>query len=72
MGWTQALQPDKMPWKDPDFNWDYLTNPEQDLESPGLAPGKRPKYDDQVEHWQQPDPGLDPDVDWGLWSNLDD
>ena len=72
MGWAQALQPDKRPWKDPDFNWDYLTNPEQHPESPGLAPAKWPKYDDQVEHWQQPDPGPDPDLDWYLWSNLND
>ena len=72
MGWTHALQPNKMPWKDPDYNWDYLTNPEQHLESPGLAPVKRPKYGDQVEHWQQPSPGPDTNFDWGLWSNLDD
>ena len=72
MGWAQALQPDERPWKDPDFNWDYLTNPEQHLESPGLAPVKRPKYGDQVEHWQQPNAGPDTDFDWGLWSNLDD
>ena len=72
MEWTQALQPDERPWRDPDFNWDYLTNPEQHTVSPGLAPGKRPKYGDQVEHWQQPSPGPDADFDWGFWSNLDD
>ena len=72
MGWEQVLQPDKRPWTDPDFNWDYLTNLEQHPELPGPAPGKRPKYDDQVEHWQQANPGPDPNVDWGLWSNLDD
>ena len=70
--WAQALRPDKRPWTDSDFNWDYLTNPEQHPESPGLAPAKRPKYDDQVEHWQLPNPGLDPDLDWDFWSNLDD
>ena len=72
MGWAQVLQPDKRPWTDPEFNWDYRTNPEQHLESPGLAPAKRPKFDDQVETWQLPDPGLDLNVDWGLWSKLDD
>ena len=73
MGWEQVLQPDKRPWTDPDFNWDYyLTNPEQHPELPGLAQGKRPKYDDQVETWQQANPGPDADFDWGLWLNLDE
>ena len=75
MGWAQVLQPDKRPWTDPDFNWDYLTNPEQHPELPGQAPEKRPKYDDQVEHWQKSNPGPespDADLDWGLWLNLDD
>ena len=71
MGWAQVLQPDKRPWTDPDFNWDYLTNPEQHPESPGISPAMRPQYGDQVEHRQQPKPGQDPDFDWGLWSNLD-
>ena len=72
MGWAQALQPDKRPWTDPDFNWDHFTDPEQHLELPGLAPAKRPKYGDQVEHSQQPNPGPDPGLDWDLWSNSDD
>ena len=72
MGWEHALQPDKGSWKDPDFNWDHLTNSEQHPELPGLAPAEPPKYGDQVEHWQQPSPGPDTDFDWGLWSNLDD
>ena len=72
MGWAQALQPDKRPWKDPEFNWDYLTNPEQHSKSSGLAPAKWSKYDDQVEDWQQPDLRPDPELDWYLWSNLDD
>jgi hypothetical protein len=65
--------PNKRPLTDPDpeFDWDYWSKV-KDPNPPGPAPPKRPKYDNQVEDVQQPNPGPDPGFDWEYWSNLDD
>jgi hypothetical protein len=47
--------PNKRPWTDPDFNRDHQANLE-DPQPPGPAQPKRPNYENQVGHVQEPNP----------------
>ncbi|KAI0271901.1 hypothetical protein BGY98DRAFT_1100153 [Russula aff. rugulosa BPL654] len=73
---VQAPAPNPRPSNDPEFDWDYWTNLEDEPQP------KRPKlesskefgqaYDDQVEHAQQPNEGPSiPKFDWDKWANLE-
>lgn len=63
--------PSKRPLTDPDRDFDLNYPPNlEDLQPPGPVALKRPKYEFQMKHVQQPSPGPDPDsVYWAHAEN---